>query len=402
MADDDLIRERLFDVLQKSGIQNTVKAKLRSELIKLIGKRNFLNDLDSTENTIQAQTPINLTQNQESLITKLTDQLISTHLKNSNYEYSSSVFNTEAGIEKELPIKISNFVDLQDAKHRDLLDKKDLNEIIRHLFVSKTVGVNETNSCNSECQTSSELLSFTEKMGLIESRRKMAIDGVDRSSLRDLEKQVEARVEAKYERNLQRELLKNSESIRHSERLKHEKSLAEITSQTKLKITVQEQALPERERNQKERIASNAQLTQQEIHQQRQQVLEQTEKNVVYQKSLDVLKSELELKQNELQKRKAEQDQFDTRFEEKVRLHKIECKNDVLMELKRDRDEIEKKCDDVKKSENKVFEREAGVVVRERDLVNQEERYGTMQEDYKCLMEKLKASEIRQQTLQVR
>merc|ERR1712071_404421 len=112
----------------------------------------------------------------------------------------------------------------------------------------------------------------------------------------------------------------------------------------------------ERERNQKERIASTAQLTQQEIHQQRQQVLEQTEKNAIYQKSLDLLKSELELKQNEIQKRKAEQDQFDTRFEEKVRLHKIECRNDVLMELKSDRIEIEKKCDVVKKPENKVFE----------------------------------------------
>merc|ERR1712228_48679 len=144
------IRERLFNVLQKSGIKNTVKAKLRSELIKLIGKRDFLNKLDtengSGNNVITANTPINLlSQTQKSLISKLTDQLISSHLKNSNYEYSSSVFNTEAGIEKELPIKVSNFVDVEDGKHRELLENKNLNDIIKHLFVSKTVGVHEKN-----------------------------------------------------------------------------------------------------------------------------------------------------------------------------------------------------------------------------------------------------------------
>lgn len=72
------------------------------------------------------------------------------------------------------------------------------------------------------------------------------------------------------------------------------------------------------------------------------------------------------------------------------------------MELKSDRIELEKKCELMRKSKTTVFEREAGVAVREKDLVNQEERHGQMQEDYKCLMEKLKASEIRQQTLQVR
>ena len=72
------------------------------------------------------------------------------------------------------------------------------------------------------------------------------------------------------------------------------------------------------------------------------------------------------------------------------------------MELKSDRIELEKKCELMRKSKITVFEREAGVAVREKDLVNQEERHGQIQEDYKCLMEKLKASEIRQQTLQVR
>merc|ERR1712130_340806 len=186
-------------------------------------------------------------------------------------------------------------------------------------------------------------------MGLIESRRKMAIEGVDRGSLRELEKQIENRIESKYARNLDRELLKNSEMVRKEERLKYQKELSEIENQHKMKFNVQEQALMERERNQKERIASTEQLTKQEIFQQRQQILEQTEKNAIFQKSLDLLKSELELKEKDLIKQKAEQDQSDVRFEEKVRLNKVECKNQAENDLKKEKLEVQEKFDEVKK-----------------------------------------------------
>jgi len=405
--DDDQIRERLFNILQRSGIKNTVKAKLRSELIRLIGKQDFMTSLNQTKNlkenahTIVANR-VQSEQLRKTLITRLTDQLIAFHLASKKYEYSASVFNTEAGIEREAPIDVADFFEIPDATHRKLLQTRNLADLVKHLFTTKTVSLSKQTTSNEQTQTPAELLSYSEKLGVVESRRKMALDAVDRASMRELETQIENRVQAAYNRQLDRDLFKAEERVRQEERLKYEKELAEVTSQTHLWLTVQEQALLERERNQKERLASNVQLTQQEIHQQRQQVLDQAEKNAAYQKKLDVLQAELQLKESKFSKREAGLDQADARFEERVRLHRIECEHQIRNDLKSEHVELDSKSRSLMKNTNDLLEREAGVKVREKDLLTQEERYTQLQDQLRGTMEKLKASDIRQQTLQVR
>lgn len=98
--DDDALREKLFNLLQRTGIKNNVKAKLRAELISLFSKQ------------IKNKQYSDLPQSQKNLVNKVTDQMIAKHLEGQGYEYSRSVFATEAGIEKELPIYVSDFFDI--------------------------------------------------------------------------------------------------------------------------------------------------------------------------------------------------------------------------------------------------------------------------------------------------
>jgi len=157
--DDDALREKLFNLLQRSGIKNTVKAKLRTELIGLFSKQ------------IRNRAFSELSTGQKDLINKVTDQLIAEHLDGQGFEYSKSVFTTEAGIDREQRIDVNDFFSITDSTHRKLMTSGNLSQIVRHLINSKSVSLSKTTASDEQTQTSMELLSYNEKLALVEQRK---------------------------------------------------------------------------------------------------------------------------------------------------------------------------------------------------------------------------------------
>jgi len=323
--DDNVLREKLFNLLQRTGIKNNVKAKLRAELIGLFSKQ------------IKNKQFSDLPQSQRNLVNKVTDQMIAKHLEGQGYEYSRSVFATEAGIEKEVPINVTDFFDIPDATHRKLLSSDNLSDVIKHLISSTSNSLSKSKTADEQSQTSQELLNYNEKLALIDHRKKLRIQALDNAGLQELEKTIQTRLEQAFQRNLERKIHETELRVKQEQQNIYERKIQDIHDQASMKISVQEQHLLEKERNQKDRISSEHQLNQKELFQERQRLVQQAEDNSERLRTIDLLKAEQEQVQIELQKREAELQNADVRFEKKVRLNKLEAKNEAEIALKKEK-----------------------------------------------------------------
>lgn len=158
---DEHLREQLFNLLQRSGVKDQIKAKLRSDLIKLVDKNGTIGANGTTNGPNNAKIS-DLTNQKSSLLTKFTNQLILSHLKKNKYDYAASVFESEASLGREQIIKLEEFMTVEDKKHKELLEGNDLNKVVSHLLNSKSSLISKFNSKYSDMtvQTDSDLLSY--------------------------------------------------------------------------------------------------------------------------------------------------------------------------------------------------------------------------------------------------
>jgi len=386
--DDDALREKLFNLLQRTGIKNNVKAKLRAELIGLFSKQ------------IKNKQFSDLPQSQKNLVNKVTDQMIAKHLEGQGYEYSRSVFATEAGIEKEVPINVTDFFDIPDATHRKLLSSDNLSDVIKHLISSTSNSLSKSKTADEQSQTSQELLNYNEKLALIDHRKKLRIQALDHAGLQELEKTIQTRLEQAFQRNLERKIHETELRVKQEQQNIYERKIQDIHDQASMKISVQEQHLLEKERNQKDRISSEHQLNQKELFQERQRLVQQAEDNSERLRTIDLLKAEQEQVQIELQKREAELQNADVRFEEKVRLNKLEAKNEAEIALKKEKSELEDKREEITSMKRNLEERESELKIREGRLLELEKQHTDTKQDLSKMKDRFSALEIRNQTLQ--
>lgn len=85
--------------------------------------------------------------------------------------------------------------------------------------------LDQINSLDSESQTTDELLTFSETMNLIHSRKQLKIEAIDKAALNELETQIENRLSAKFSRDLARSIFAAEEKVRQVEKLNYKSLL---------------------------------------------------------------------------------------------------------------------------------------------------------------------------------
>lgn len=274
-----------------------------------------------------------------------------------------------------------------------------LSDVIKHLISSTSKPLSKSTTADEQSQTSQELLNYNEKLALIDHRKKLRIQALDNAGLQEIEKTIQTRLEQAFQRTLDRKIHETELRVKQEQQNIYERKIQDIHDQASLKISVQEQHLLEKERNQKDRISSEHQLNQKELFQERQRLLQQAEDNSERLRTIDLLKAEQEQVQIELQKREAELQNADVRFEEKVRLNKLEAKHEAETSLKKEKLDLENKREEITSIKRSLEERESELKLREGRLLELEKQHTETKEDLSKMKDRFSALEIRNQTL---
>jgi len=227
----------------------------------------------------------------------------------------------------------------------------------------------------------------------------LKIQSLDASGLREIETSIEKRIQDAYDRQLQRRLRETEEKVKAEQKLLYDQKIQEIEDQASLRISVKEQALLEKERNQKERLHDEHELNQKDLYQERQRILHQAEQNQEILRTLDIRKAEQQQLQDNLTSKNIEYENAEIRFQEKVRINKIEALREAENNLKSERLEIENLHNKLKENEHKLAQKENAIKIRETSLLNLEKEHQHGKSEISSLRDKVSALEIRNQTL---
>lgn len=158
----------------------------------------------------------------------------------------------------------------------------------------------------------------------------------------------------------------------------------------------------QRERNNQEKLSNLTELNQKDLHQQRQFLLDQTEKSVTLQRTLDVLKAELEQKEAGLKTRSLDLDNQENVIAEKLKMHKIQVENEVKNNFKLENQEIEDKNKNLNARFEELETLKSKLMTREVNLKDHESKHLETIQELKEVKEALKAQQIRNETLSLK
>ncbi|XP_053563554.1 centriole and centriolar satellite protein OFD1 [Bombina bombina] len=349
MSQEDM-RKMLYQTFKNKGIQNSVKAQLRNQLISLLKHSSVTGEIGQPSDA-----------HPDSLLHRASNSLVVDHLRRCGYEYSLSVFYPECGMEKENVLTVSDLLQLmkinpQSGLYKSLnshfLDKNAkgflfqmLTELLHyHLHIEGRHAATQTVTASLYKESVVEKLqSIDEQFEEIYPRRQK-IESLE-SKLSEYRKEMEEQL--KNEMSLKLQHFKDVEiaKIKLEEKEKSQREMSDFRRELEKTYEVKLGGLVSREKNAIERLQRQQEIEGKEIYEQRQALLKDIElvrkretelrqrtetfettqqlqeENAKHVKDL-LKKRELEVKKNE--------DTFDQKLKNELLRYQIEMKEEYL------------------------------------------------------------------------
>ncbi|KAH0624694.1 hypothetical protein JD844_032410 [Phrynosoma platyrhinos] len=278
----DELRKRLYQTFKNRGVLDTLKTHLRNQLI-----HELMNPVLSGE--IQPQAVSNEC---SSLIIGASNSLVADHLRRCGYEYSLSVFYPETGLEKDKELTMEDLLQLirinpKTDLYKTLVSasKKDNTKgfLIQILTELTEHSLNKEN-CSIGTQTSTMLgkESLAEKLQLIDKQfadlyPQRHLSESFQVKLADYRKEIEQQLQAEMSQKLEHFREVEIAKIKMDERARSQKEISELRREFEKAHQAKSEALTSRERNAIERLQKQQEIDAREIYLQRQSLLKDIE-----------------------------------------------------------------------------------------------------------------------------
>ncbi|KAM5221085.1 centriole and centriolar satellite protein OFD1 [Ctenodactylus gundi] len=290
----DELRKKLYQTFKDRGILDTLKTRLRQQLIHELMQPVLSGELQPPSIPVEGST----------LFIGASNSLVANHLQRCGYEYSLSVFFPESGLEKEKMFTMQDLLQLIKIKPSSSLykslvsgfEKENQKGFLVNFLKELAEYYEAKDTCDVETQTSSTFSgqdSLAEKLQLIDDQfadaylQRPKLESFE-VKLNDYKREMEQQLRAEMCQKLK--YLKDTEiaNIKKEEKRKYEKELAEFRHKFEKTCQAQTQALISREKDTLERLQKHQESEAKEIYAQRQLLL----------KDIDLLRGrEAELKQ---------------------------------------------------------------------------------------------------------
>ncbi|XP_062831326.1 centriole and centriolar satellite protein OFD1 [Anolis carolinensis] len=278
----DELRKRLYQTFKKRGILDTLKTQLRNQLI-----HELMNP--ALRGEIQPQA---VSHECSSLIIGASNSLVADHLRRCGYEYSLSVFYPESGLEIDKVLTMEDLLQLirinpKTDLYKTLVSasKKDNTKgfLIQILTELTEHNLNKEN-CSIGTQTSPlpGKESLAEKLQLIDEQfadlyPQRHISESLQVKLAEYRKEIEHQHHTEMAQKLEHFRQVEIAKIKMDERARSQKEISELRREFEKDHQAKSEALSSRERNAIERLQKQQEIDAREIYLQRQSLLKDIE-----------------------------------------------------------------------------------------------------------------------------
>ncbi|XP_023575297.1 oral-facial-digital syndrome 1 protein [Octodon degus] len=290
----DELRKKLYQTFKDRGVLDTLKTQLRKQLIHELMHPVLSGELQPRSIAVEGST----------LLIGASNSIVADHLQRCGYEYSLSVFFPESGLAKEKVFTMQDLLQLikispTSSLYKALIsgfEKENQKGFLMNFLKELAEHHQAKEGCDVETQTSSM---FPSKDSLAEKLQRIDDQFADAYPHRPKLESVEVKLNeyrSALEQQLQAEMCQKLKhfkeieiaKIKMEEKKKHEKALAEFRHEFERTCRAKTEAIISQEKNVLERIQKHRETEAKEIYAQRQILL----------KDIDLLRGrEAELKQ---------------------------------------------------------------------------------------------------------
>ncbi|XP_055469325.1 centriole and centriolar satellite protein OFD1 isoform X1 [Psammomys obesus] len=275
----DELRKKLYQTFKDRGILDTLKTQLRNQLIQ-----ELMHPVLSGE-----VKPASISVEGSALLIGASNSLVADHLQRCGYEYSLSVFFPESGLAKEKLFTMQDLLQLirinpSSSLYRSLIsgfDKENQKGFLINFLKELAEYHQDKESCDMETQTSTTFpskVSLAEKFQLIDDQfadalpHRPKLESLD-IKLNEYKKEIQHQLQVEMCQKLKYFREAEIAKIKMEEKRKYEKELAEFRSEFERTCQEKNEALLSQEKNTLERIKKHQEIETKEIYAQRQLLL---------------------------------------------------------------------------------------------------------------------------------
>ncbi|XP_060248276.1 centriole and centriolar satellite protein OFD1-like [Meriones unguiculatus] len=347
----DELRKKLYQTFKDRGILDTLKTHLRNQLIQELMHPVLSGEVKPPSISVEGS----------ALLIGASNSLVADHLRRCGYQYSLSVFFPESGLAEEKLFTLQDLLQLirinpSSSLYKSLIsgfDKENQKGFLMSFLKELAEYHQAKESCDMETQTSATFpsqVSLAEKFQLIDDQFADAfphhpkLESLE-TKLNEYKKEIQHQLQAEMCQKLKYFREAEITKVKMEEKRKYEKELAEFRSEFERTCQAKNEALISQEKNSLERIKKHQEIETKEIYAQRQLLLndidllrgreaklkEQTEAFEMTQKLQEEKnKSEAEALRRREQNLKSIEETYDQKLKTELLKYQLELKDDYI------------------------------------------------------------------------
>ncbi|XP_055477089.1 centriole and centriolar satellite protein OFD1-like [Psammomys obesus] len=347
----DELRKKLYQTFKDRGILDTLKTHLRNQLIQELMHPVLSGEVKPPSISVEGS----------ALLIGASNSLVADHLRRCGYQYSLSVFFPESGLAEEKLFTLQDLLQLirinpSSSLYKSLIpgfDKENQKGFLMSFLKELAEYHQAKESCDMETQTSATFpsqVSLAEKFQLIDDQFADAfphhpkLESLE-TKLNEYKKEIQHQLQAEMCQKLKYFREAEITKVKMEEKRKYEKELAEFRSEFERTCQAKNEALISQEKNTLERIKKHQEIETKEIYAQRQLLLndidllrgreaklkEQTEAFEMTQKLQEEKnKSEAEALRRREQNLKSIEETYDQKLKTEILKYQLELKDDYI------------------------------------------------------------------------